>query len=60
MDEWKCDLVDDFIHDHSDIALLYVLKQDKGTCDEMCEFIEEIDLTHKFLMYCHMRAALDK
>jgi len=58
--EFECNLVQDFIDDHKEIALSYMLKQEKGDCDEMCEFIEEMDLTHKFLLYSHMRASIDK
>tara|TARA_R110002167_G_scaffold120345_1_gene298158 strand:- start:438 stop:623 length:186 start_codon:yes stop_codon:yes gene_type:complete len=57
-DEFECSVVQDFIDDHSDLALLYAIKQEKGDCDEMCEFIEEMHLTHKFLLYSHMRASL--
>ena len=54
-----CELLKDFINDHSDIALLYVIKQEKGDCNEMYEFIEEMHLMGKFLMYSHMRQSLD-
>ena len=60
MEEWQCNIVQDFIDDHKEIAFLYMLKQDKGDCMEMIEFIEEVNLTHKFLLYSHMRASLDK
>ena len=59
MENLDCELIKDFINDHSDIALLYVIKQEKGDCNEMYEFIEEMHLMGKFLMYSHMRANLD-
>ena len=39
-DEFECSVVQDFIDDHSDLALLYAIKQEKGDCDEMCEFTQ--------------------
>lgn len=54
MEDIDCDLLQSFINDHSDIAFLYMLKQDKNTCDEMYEFIEEMHLMGKFSMYSAM------
>ena len=57
--EFECNIVQDFIDDHKEIALSYMLKQDRDDCDEHIEFIEEMGLTHKFLLYSHMRASMD-
>jgi hypothetical protein len=54
-----CTLVRDFINDNKEIAFLYMLKQDKDDCIEHIDFIEEMQLTHKFLLYSHMRANTD-
>ncbi len=56
MENLDCELLKDFINDHSDISFLYMLKQEKNDCMEMYEFIEEMDLIGKFFMYTHMRA----
>lgn len=53
-----CDYLRDFINDHAEVAFIYMLKQEKDDCDEMYEFLEEIDLTHKFLLYIDMRKQL--
>ena len=54
-----CSLMREFIDDHSEIALLYALKQDKDDCAEHIEFLEEMHFMGKFLMYSHMRANLN-
>ena len=54
-----CDLLKDFIDDNSDIAFLYMLKQEKDDCIEMYEFVEEMHLIPKFLLYTHMRANMN-
>jgi len=53
-----CDYLRDFINDHAEVAFIYMLKQEKDDCDEMYEFLEEVDLTHKFLLYIDMRKQL--
>jgi len=58
MEEWKCDLVADFINDNKEIAFLYILKEQTGECEEMIQFIEEMKLTLKFLLYCDMRSQM--
>jgi len=58
MNNIDCDYLRDFIDDNTDIGLLYVIKQEKGTCDEMHEFITEMHLMPKFLLYSHMRDTL--
>lgn len=60
MEGWQCNLVQDFIDDHKEIAFLYMLKQEKNDCSEMVAFIEEMHLTPKFLMYSYMRANMDE
>ena len=55
----ECELLEDFINDHSDIALLFAIKQEKDDCNEMYEFIEEMHLMPKFLLYSHMRANMN-
>jgi len=57
--DFDCQVIEDFIDDNSELALLYAIKQEKGDCSEMVEFIEEMHLMGKFLMYSHMRANLD-
>lgn len=54
-----CDLLKDFIDDNSDIAFLYMLKQEKDDCIEMYEFVEEMHLMGKFLLYTYMRANMN-
>lgn len=54
-----CTLMRDFINDHREIAFLYMLKQDKDDCREHIEFIEEMHLMPKFLMYSHIRANMN-
>lgn len=54
--ETDCQLMVDFINDHKEIAFLYMLKQDKDDCMEHIDFLEEMHLMPKFLMYSHMRA----
>ena len=58
--KFECNIVQDFIDDNKEIAFLYMLKQENGSCMEMCDFIEEMDLMPKFLMYSHMRASMDE
>lgn len=58
MENLNCGLLEDFINDHSEIALLFAIKQEKDNCNEMYEFIEELNLMGKFLMYSHMRQSL--
>ena len=58
MNNINCDYLRDFIDDNTDIGLLYVIKQEKGDCNEMYEFIEEMHLMGKFLLYSHMRESL--
>ena len=55
----ECELLEDFINDHSDIALLFAIKQEKDDCNEMDEFIEEMHLMGKCLLYSHMRANMN-
>jgi len=56
IETWKCNLVKDFINDNKEIAFLYMLREDESDCQEMIEFIEEMQLTLKFSLYCNIRA----
>jgi hypothetical protein len=58
MEDWKCKMVRDFIDDHTELALLYSLKQERGDCEEMVEFIEEMQLEGKFAMYLDVRSQM--
>ena len=56
MKEWQCNLVKDFINDNTEISLLYMIRSEDDTCDEMKEFIEEMQLESRFYIYCNIRA----
>ena len=59
MDNWKCDLVQDFIDENKDIAFLYIMRDGDNTCDDMIAFIEEMKLEPKFMVYYHIRSEMN-
>jgi hypothetical protein len=56
MEEWQCDLVKDFINDNSDVSLVYVISGRDDSCEQMIEFIQEMQMESKFYIYCNIRA----
>ena len=59
MDNWKCDLVQGFIDENKDIAFLYILRDKDNTCENMIEFIEEMKLEGKFMIYCDIKSQMN-
>jgi len=58
MDKWKCDLVRGFIEENKDITFLYIMKTDSDECEDMIQFIEEMRLESKFMIYCHIKSEM--
>ena len=56
MEQWQCNLVEDFINDNGEVSLLYMLRGGDESCDEMTQFINELKLESKFYIYCNIRA----
>lgn len=58
MDNWKCDLVQDFIDENKEIAFLYIMRDGNNTCEDMIAFIEEMKLESKFYIYCDIKSQM--
>lgn len=59
MDNWKCNLVQDFIDENKEIAFLYIMSNGDNTCENMIEFIEEMKLEGKFMIYCDIKSQMN-
>ena len=52
----ECEVLRDFIDDNKDVAFTYILSGREDTCDDMIEFVGELQLQSKLMIYADIRA----
>ena len=52
----ECQVLQDFIDDNKDVAFTFILSGKGDTCEEMVEFVSELQLQTQLMIYADIRA----